>query len=41
MRWKEAFDAGVAPPVVLESTNQRALQFVTLDQLQFHAIAST
>jgi uncharacterized protein (DUF2237 family) len=38
MRWKEAFDAGVAPPVVLESTNERALHYVTLEQLQQHAI---
>ncbi len=34
LRWKEAFDAGVAPPVILESTHHRALQFVTLEQLQ-------
>lgn len=34
MRWKEAFDAGLAPPVVLESTHQRALDFVSLEQLQ-------
>lgn len=40
MRWKEAFDAGVAPPVVLESTNERALHYVTLVQLQQHAISS-
>jgi uncharacterized protein (DUF2237 family) len=40
MRWKEAFDAGVAPPVVLESTNERALHYVTLEQLQQHAISA-
>lgn len=34
LRWKEAFDAGVAPPVVLASTHIRALDFVTLEQLQ-------
>ena len=34
LRWKEAFEAGVAPKVILESTHQKALQFVTLDQLQ-------
>ena len=38
MRWKEALDAGVAPPVVLECTHERALAFVTLAQLQSHAI---
>ncbi len=34
LRWKEAFDAGVAPPVILECTHQSALKFVTLEQLQ-------
>jgi len=34
MRWKEALDAGVAPPVVLECTHAKALEFVTLEQLQ-------
>lgn len=37
LRWKEALDAGVAPPVVLDSTHQRALDVVTLEQLQAHA----
>ena len=32
-RWKEAFDAGVAPYVVLEATHEKALEFVTMDQL--------
>ena len=34
LRWKEAFEAGVAPPVILECTHQKALEFVTLDQLR-------
>jgi uncharacterized protein (DUF2237 family) len=34
MRWREAFEAGVAPRVVLESTHAKALEFVTLEQLQ-------
>jgi uncharacterized protein (DUF2237 family) len=34
LRWKEALNAGVAPPVVLESTHARALDFLTLPQLQ-------
>lgn len=34
MRWKEAFEAGVAPKVVLASTHIRALNYVTLEQLQ-------
>ena len=37
LRWKEALNAGVAPPVVLISTHARALDFVTLAQLQAHA----
>ena len=37
LRWKEALHAGCAPPVVLESTHERALLFVTLSQLQAHA----
>lgn len=34
MRWKEALDAGVAPPVILEATNIKALNYVTLKQLK-------
>ncbi|MBL0720323.1 DUF2237 domain-containing protein [Piscinibacter sp. Jin2] len=37
LRWKEALQAGCAPPVVLEATHERALAFVTLAQLQAHA----
>lgn len=37
LRWKEAFDAGVAPQVVLEATHMAALEFVDLEQLQQHA----
>ena len=33
LRWKEAFDAGVAPNVVLESTHINALQYVDLAHL--------
>lgn len=38
LRWKEALDAGVAPPVHLEATHARALDFVTLDNLKAHAL---
>jgi len=34
LRWKQAYEAGVAQKVVLESTHVRALDYVTLDQLQ-------
>ena len=37
LRWKEAYDAGCAPPVVLECTHQRALDFVMLDWLRASA----
>ena len=33
-RWREALEADVAPPVLLESTHASALQFVTLAQLE-------
>ena len=36
-RWKEAADAGKAPPVVLAATHERALQTVSLDMLKQHA----
>ena len=35
-RWREALEAGVAPPVVLESTHAGVLKFVTLEQLLKH-----
>ena len=34
MRWKEALKAGVAPPVILEATNIKALEYVTLEELK-------
>jgi len=33
LRWKEAFDAGMAPNVTLESTHINALQYVDLAHL--------
>ena len=36
-RWKEALDAGVAPPVVLAATHRAALDVVSLDDLRAHA----
>jgi len=38
LRWREALEAGVAPPVVLAATHERALRFVSLDQLRSHAL---
>ncbi|WP_445974454.1 DUF2237 family protein [Okeania hirsuta] len=37
-RWKEALDSGVAPPVVLSGTHQKALEVVPLEVLQEHAL---
>ena len=37
LRWKQAYADGCAPPVVLESTHRRALDFVPLAWLQDHA----
>lgn len=37
-RWKEALDAGMAPPVVLAGTHERALDYVDLEDLLAHAI---
>ncbi|MDI1239214.1 MAG: DUF2237 domain-containing protein [Polaromonas sp.] len=39
-RWREALEAGFAPPVVLESTHLRALEFVTRAQLEKHRFHS-
>ncbi len=37
-RWKEALEAGMAPPVLLASTHISALEFVTLEDLRRHAL---
>jgi uncharacterized protein len=38
LRWKEALTAGVAPPVILEATNIKALEYVTLAELTAHKV---
>lgn len=38
LRWKEALDAGVAPPVVLAATHASALEYVSLAELQQYAL---
>jgi uncharacterized protein (DUF2237 family) len=38
-RWKEALDAGMAPRVILASTHLSALEFVTREDLELHAVA--
>ncbi|MFM7613306.1 MAG: DUF2237 family protein [Synechococcales cyanobacterium] len=37
-RWKEALDAGVAPPVVLESTHALTLEYVSFNELKPYAV---
>jgi uncharacterized protein (DUF2237 family) len=37
-RWKEALDAGHAPPVVLGATHEAALQIIRLEDLKRHAL---
>jgi uncharacterized protein (DUF2237 family) len=34
LRWKQAFQAGAAPPVVLEATHARALELIPLADLK-------
>jgi uncharacterized protein (DUF2237 family) len=38
LRWREALEVGMAPPVVLESTHERALDYVSLTALKAHAL---
>lgn len=37
-RWKEAFDAGMACDVVLESTHVSTLEYIDLAELRAHAV---
>lgn len=34
LRWKEALQAGVAPPVLLEATNSKALEYISIKDLK-------
>ncbi|MDX8153879.1 DUF2237 domain-containing protein [Patulibacter brassicae] len=38
-RWQQAYVDGMAPPVVLEACDERALAIVALDVLREHAVA--
>ena len=38
LRWLQAYGDGVAAPVVLASTNERALEMIPLEALQEHAV---
>lgn len=37
-RWLQAYEAGVAPPVVLAATHERAVDIVPLEALRRHAV---
>jgi uncharacterized protein (DUF2237 family) len=37
-RWREAYEAGVAPPVVLAATHARAVEEVALEVLREHGV---
>jgi uncharacterized protein len=37
LRWLEALEAGVAPPLILDATHESALEFVPRDELERHA----
>ncbi|MBM7798216.1 uncharacterized protein (DUF2237 family) [Microlunatus panaciterrae] len=38
VRWAQAYNDGVAAPVVLAATNQRALEIIPLEALQRYAV---
>jgi uncharacterized protein (DUF2237 family) len=40
-RWQEALEAGVAPPVVLESTHARTLEVCSLADLKEYALIAS
>ena len=38
LRWKEAYEAGVAPPIKPEATHERALEIVDKRALEQHYV---
>ena len=38
LRWKEAMESGMAPPVILTSTHETVLEVVSLEDLKKYAI---
>ncbi|MBL8447579.1 MAG: DUF2237 domain-containing protein [Zoogloeaceae bacterium] len=38
LRWRQALEAGVAPPVVLAATHESALKVLDLNDLRAHAV---
>lgn len=37
-RWKEAADVGLAPPIILSATHEKALETISLKLLRQHAL---
>jgi uncharacterized protein (DUF2237 family) len=37
LRWKQAYDQGLAPPIKPESTHAKSLEFINMDQLKEYA----
>lgn len=40
LRWREALEAGIAPPVILSATHVSALKYVSMKDLKSHALDS-
>ncbi|HBN76296.1 MAG TPA: DUF2237 domain-containing protein [Planctomycetaceae bacterium] len=40
VRWKEAYEAGNAPKVILEATHMATLEFISLEELQEYATSA-
>lgn len=37
-RWLEAAEAGMAPPVILEATNEKCLEIIDIADLEYHSL---
>lgn len=40
LRWKEAYEAGVAPPIKPEATHEKVLEYIPLEILKAYAISN-
>lgn len=38
LRWKEALEAGCAPFIIVEATNEKTLEFIDINDLVRHAV---
>jgi len=37
-RWLEALEEGIAPPVILEATHEKALEIINIAELKYHQL---